>query len=181
MITFDDYVRLRGARLVRLARLLIKDRHLAEDLVQEVLGKAFVRWKKIAATDDPDMYVRRMLVNANISWWRRRSSSEVATGTISDRPDDADPMERAAGRDAAWRLIADLPPKQRATIVLGLIIYGRLTDTSIGKLFLGGIVPGFLMAGALLLTVRSQAMRALDKLRRRLEESPASIEGRLRR
>jgi DNA-directed RNA polymerase specialized sigma24 family protein len=48
VITFDDYVRLRGARLVQVARLLVRDRHLAEDLVQEVLGKAFVRWKKIA-------------------------------------------------------------------------------------------------------------------------------------
>ena len=36
MITFE--------RLVRLARLLVRDRHLAEDLVREVLGKAFTRW-----------------------------------------------------------------------------------------------------------------------------------------
>ena len=168
MITFDDYVRLRGARLVQLARLLIRDRHLAEDLVQEVLSKAFVRWKKISAGGDPDVYVRRMLINGNISWWRRRSSSEIVTGTIADRSDDTDLGDRAAGRDAAWRLIADLPPKQRATIVLRY--YEDLSDEHIAEIL--EISP---------VTVRSQAMRALEKLRRRLETAPASIEGGKRR
>lgn len=37
---------------------------------------------------------------------------------------------------------------------IGLIIYGLLTDTSIGRLFLGGIVPAFLITIALSLTVR---------------------------
>jgi RNA polymerase sigma-70 factor (sigma-E family) len=168
VITFDDYVRLRGARLVQLARLLIRDRHLAEDLVQEVLSKAFVHWKKIAAGGDPDVYVRRMLVNTNISWWRRRSSSEIATGLIGDRADDADLGDRAAGRDAAWRLIADLPPRQRATLVLRY--YEDLSDEHIAEILEISTV-----------TVRSQAMRALEKLRRRLETSPASIEGGQRR
>ena len=161
MITFDDYVRLRGTRLVQLARLLIRDRHLAEDLVQEVLGKAFVRWNKIASTGDPDVYVRRMLVNANISWWRRRSSTEIATGQIADRPDGselaADLGERLAGRDAAWRLIADLPPKQRATIVLRY--YEDLSEAETAELL--GVSVG---------TVKSQTSRALSAMRARVGE-----------
>jgi len=168
VITFDDYVRLRGARLVQVARLLVQDRHLAEDLVQEVLGEAFVRWKKIVAGGDPDVYVRRMLINSNISWWRRRSSSEVVTGTIGDRPDDADLGDLAAGRDAAWRLIADLPARQRATIVLRY--YEDLSDERIAEILEVSTA-----------TVRSQAMRALDKLRLRLSLSPASSEGGHRR
>ncbi|MFD0524309.1 SigE family RNA polymerase sigma factor [Paractinoplanes durhamensis] len=167
-MTFDDYVRLRGARLVQLARLLIRDRHLAEDLVQEVLSKAFVRWKKISAAGDPDMYVRRMLINSNISWWRRRSSSEIVTATIGDRSDDADLGDRTAGQDAAWRLIAELPPRQRATIVLRY--FEDLSDERIAEILEISTV-----------TVRSQAMRALEKLRRQLEQSPASIEGGHRR
>jgi DNA-directed RNA polymerase specialized sigma24 family protein len=50
-------VRLKGERLVRLARLLVRDRHLAEDLVHEVLGKAFTRWGRIVAGGDPDLMV----------------------------------------------------------------------------------------------------------------------------
>ena len=69
---FDDYVRQRGAALVRLGRLLTGDRHQGEDLAQEVLARAFVRWDRIAA-DPPEPYLRRMLVNAAISRWRLRS------------------------------------------------------------------------------------------------------------
>lgn len=36
---------------------------------------------------------------------------------------------------------------------IGLIIYGLLTDTSIGKLFMGGVVPAFILTVALCLTV----------------------------
>ncbi|SMY09820.1 TRAP transporter large permease [Flavimaricola marinus] len=42
---------------------------------------------------------------------------------------------------------------------IGLIVYGLLTDTSIGRLFIGGIVPAFIITVALLLTVRVTAKR----------------------
>lgn len=164
VITFDNYVRLRGARLVALARLLIRDRHLAEDLVQEVLGKAFVRWKKISAAGDPDVYVRRMLINANISWWRRRASQEVVTARIDDRIDHSDLGAATADRDAAWRLIASLPRKQRATIVLRY--YEDLSDEQIAEILEVSTA-----------TVRSQAMRALEKLRRQLAVPSTVTEG----
>lgn len=78
-MTFEEYVSSRGPALVRLARLLTGDEHRAEDLTQEVLSRAYVHWRKIARADRPDVYVRRMLVNANNSWWRRRSSRELST------------------------------------------------------------------------------------------------------
>ncbi len=40
---------------------------------------------------------------------------------------------------------------------IGLIIYGLLTDTSIGKLFIGGIIPAALITLALMLTVSRTA------------------------
>ncbi|MFI5915815.1 SigE family RNA polymerase sigma factor [Dactylosporangium sp. NPDC051541] len=163
MITFDDYVRLRGARLVQLARLLIGDRHLAEDLVQEVLGKAFVRWKRITESGDPDLYLRRMLINTKITWWRRRSSREIVTGTVGDRVDRVDLGAEAADRDSAWRLIADLPPRQRATIALRY--YEDLSDERIAEILQVSTA-----------TVRTQAMRALDKLREQLARTPAHTE-----
>jgi DNA-directed RNA polymerase specialized sigma24 family protein len=82
-VTFEEYVRVRGPALVRLARLLTRDAHLAEDLVQDVLGRAYPRWPGIIRSDDPDLYLRRMLVNANISRWRRRASREVV-GHVPD-------------------------------------------------------------------------------------------------
>jgi tripartite ATP-independent transporter DctM subunit len=44
-----------------------------------------------------------------------------------------------------------LPPS------IGLIIYGLLTNTSIGQLFIGGIIPAFLIAAALMITVHAIA------------------------
>lgn len=42
---------------------------------------------------------------------------------------------------------------------IGLIIYGLLTDTSIGRLFVGGVVPAIIITATLLLTVRWTARR----------------------
>ena len=70
-MTFDEYVLTRGPALVRFARLLTGDEHRAEDLAQEVLARAYVRWRRISGLDRPDLYLRRMLVNAHHSWWRR--------------------------------------------------------------------------------------------------------------
>jgi RNA polymerase sigma-70 factor (sigma-E family) len=167
VVTFDDYVRLRGARLVQLARLLVRDRHLAEDLVQQVLEKAFVRWDKIAKEGDPDMYVRRMLVNANVSWWRRRSSSEIVTGDTVDRPDRTDVGSAVVDRDAVWRLVATLPPRQRAPLVLRY--YEDLDDATIAEILQCSAV-----------TVRTQVLRALATLRQRLTTPPALTRGRYR-
>jgi RNA polymerase sigma-70 factor (sigma-E family) len=156
-VTFDDYVRLRGPALVRLARLIAGDRHLGEDLVQEVLTRAYPRWSRIVAGGAPDVYLRRMLVNAHVSWRRKRSSGEVADDTTRvERAGDADVGAEAADRDALWRLITRLPPKQRVTVVLRF--YEDLDDTAIAEIL--GCSPA---------TVRTHTMRALATLRQHEE------------
>ena len=42
---------------------------------------------------------------------------------------------------------------------IGLIIYGYLADVSVGRLFIGGIVPGLMLCGALMFTVHLIAKR----------------------
>lgn len=153
-VEFDDYVRQRGAALVRLGRLLTGDRHLGEDLAQEVLARAFVRWDRIVA-DPPEPYLRRMLVNAAISRRRLASSHEVAVAEPRDATDPDDVAAEAAERDATWRLIRALPPKQRAAVVLRY--YEDLDDAAIST-----------MLNCSRETVRSQVKRALDTLRSRL-------------
>jgi RNA polymerase sigma-70 factor (sigma-E family) len=162
-VTFDDYVRVRGPALVRLAWLIAGDRHLGEDLVQEVLTKAYPRWRKILSGGQPDVYVRRMLVNAHVSWRRKRSSGEVVDGTERAEPvDRADIGTDAAERDAVWRLIKRLPPKQRVTIVLRF--YEDLDDVVIAEIL--GCSP---------VTVRTHTMRALATLRQQLDATEESL------
>ncbi|MET8203235.1 SigE family RNA polymerase sigma factor [Micromonospora taraxaci] len=153
-MTFEEYVSSRGPALVRLARLLTGDAHRAEDLTQEVLSQAYVQWRRIARADRPDVYVRRMLVNANISWWRRRSSRELVVDSFAERPHRGDLGGEAADRDEMWRLILDLPDRQRAVLVLRY--YEDLDDTTIAQILDCSPV-----------TVRTHAMRALANLRER--------------
>jgi tripartite ATP-independent transporter DctM subunit len=42
---------------------------------------------------------------------------------------------------------------------IGLIIYGLLTGTSIGRLFIGGVIPGIIITAALLFTVKWTSKR----------------------
>ena len=70
---FRAFVISRAASLHRTAYLLCGDWHLADDLVQEALAKAFRHWKRVQRADSPDAYVRRILINeANRRWRARR-------------------------------------------------------------------------------------------------------------
>jgi RNA polymerase sigma-70 factor (sigma-E family) len=150
-VTFEEYALARGAALVRFARLLTGDDHRAEDLVQDVLAAAYVRWRRIGTMDRPDLYVRRMLVNAHHSWWRRRSSTEVAVAAVQDTATRLDQATDAAERDAMWRLVVALPLRQRTVIVLRYYEdYDDLTIAEIMRCSTG--------------TVRTHAKRALATL-----------------
>src|SRR5689334_2149992 len=70
--SFADWVTLRLPDLLRFAHALTGNPHDASDLVQEVLERVGVKWSSIGHGGAPDAYVRRALVNARTSRWRRR-------------------------------------------------------------------------------------------------------------
>jgi DNA-directed RNA polymerase specialized sigma24 family protein len=76
-VTFEEFVAGHGQSLVRLAFVLSGDRHLAEDLTQTALADAYRHWRTVQAVNSPEAYVRRMLVNAHLSWRRRREDYHV--------------------------------------------------------------------------------------------------------
>src|SRR5262245_20475122 len=98
--------------------VLCGDPRLAEDLVADVLDRAFERWRRIETTDQPYAYVRRMVVNEYLSFRRRRRRSapyadlESLSAAV---PDHAAPH---AERDALIQQLSTLPHQQRATLVL---------------------------------------------------------------
>ena len=151
---FDTLVASRGDALLRFAYVLCGDAHLAEDLVQTVLARAYAKWSRVSASERVEPYVKRMIVNEHLSWRRRRSSGEVAVAVPGDVP-RADTAESYADRDAMWRLLATLPRRQRAVLVLRY--YEDLPDAAIAEAL-----------GCTESTVRSYATRALAALR--LEE-----------
>lgn len=152
----DEVVRAHLPGLLRYATVLTGDGHTAADLVQEVLLRAHVRWTRIALLERPDLYLRRMVTNEHLSWRRRwhvrtirPTTDEVLAAHAGTHDDHASGVVE---EDAMWRRLEELPPRQRAVLVLRY--YEGLGDVEIAQVL--GTSPA---------TVRSHASRALATLR----------------
>lgn len=148
---FDEFVVARGPALLRSAYLLTHDTGLAEDLVQDALVRAHRRWDRHPRAEQPEAYVRRIMVNEFVSWRRRKSSGEVP-GPVPEVA-QSDFVGVLAERDLVWRVLAELPRRQRAVLILRY--YEGLNDHEIAPL-----------VGCADRTVRSLAARAFQRLRR---------------
>ena len=147
---FREFMVSRWPELVRLGYALTGDRWLAEDLAQTALADACTVWWRVRRADDPDAYVRRILINASNRRFRRRRPAEQARG-LPEAP-LADPAVLAGQRSDLMTALRALPRRQRAVIVLRY--WADLSDAQVAALL--GCSEG---------TVRSQAWRALAKLR----------------
>jgi RNA polymerase sigma-70 factor (sigma-E family) len=157
-VTFEEFIATRLPDLLRHAAVLTGDRDLAQDVVQEVLARAQVRWRRIADADSPDAYVRRMVLNEYLSWRRSwtvrnvRAVGERLTSIGDARPTGRDHAQDLVDADELWTLLATLPRKQRAVLVLRY--YEQLDDAAIADLL--ECAPA---------TVRSNAFKAFKTLR----------------
>ncbi|SBT51114.1 SigE family RNA polymerase sigma factor [Micromonospora narathiwatensis] len=147
---FDDFVVTRSPRLLRTAFLLTRDWVSAEDLLQTALARAWEAWRRIDG--DPEPYVRRIIVNAYASSWRRRWRGELPTADLPETVVEADPHAGLDDRDRLWRALGRLPRRQRAVLVLRY--FEDLSEVEIA-----GVL------GCSVGTVKSQASRAVAKLR----------------
>jgi RNA polymerase sigma-70 factor (sigma-E family) len=151
--SFEEFVVGRYAALVRSAYLLVGNRADAEDLVQTALSKVVPLWPRIM--DDPERYVRTVLAREAVNRWRRRRWREV---TVTAMPEAAtDPVSdldaRVADRMTLRSALGQLPPRQRAVVVLRFY-----EDLSVAE------VADVLRCSAG--TVKSQTHDALVRLRR---------------
>ncbi|WP_228943442.1 SigE family RNA polymerase sigma factor [Nocardioides sp. Leaf374] len=149
--SFTSYVLARRGALLRTAYLLTGDADDAEDLVQVALVKASGAWRRIE--DDPEPYVRRILVNENVSRWRRRRWREVSTDRLPEVGHD--PVGRHDQALVLRAALQALAPRQRAVVVLRY--FDDLTERQTAELL--GVSVG---------TVKSQARDGLARLREAL-------------
>jgi RNA polymerase sigma-70 factor (sigma-E family) len=148
---YREFVVASSARLGRLARMLSADPHAGEDLLQATLLKTWSSWPRVRKTENPDAYVRRVMVNTAAKGYRRRWRGEVPTDVLPEsiRADDTRTVDdRSMLVDAVRRL----PPRQRAAVVLRYFL--DLSDQDIAD-----------SLGCSVATVRSQISRALVTLR----------------
>jgi RNA polymerase sigma-70 factor (sigma-E family) len=149
---FRDFVLARSPALLGTAYALTGDRGLAEDLLQVALLRTYRHWRRLRHSEHPDAYVRRVMANQRISWWRRRRVAE-ADGPVPDRPgpEGSSPEDR----DELWRALRQLPPRTRAVVVLRY--WEDLSEAEVARVL-----------GCSVGSVKSQASRGLARLRAEL-------------
>ena len=148
---FTEFAHSRWPSLVRLAYGLTGDRGLAEDLAQTTLVNAYASWPRVRKADDPDAYVRRIMLNSFRGGFRKRRVAEE----LSESPPDkfvTDPAGVHDDRASVIAAVATLPPKQREVVLLRFWL--DLTEAQAAATL-----------GCSVGNVKSQTARALAKLR----------------
>jgi RNA polymerase sigma-70 factor (sigma-E family) len=158
---FREFARVRASPLHRSAYLLCGDWHLAHDHVQETLAKAYQHWPRVRQADNPDAYVRRILVNEIRGRWRRRANDPPVTAYAAE-PAAPDATDDIARRDQLRRALLALPLQQRATVVLRYL--EGLTQAETAQAL--GCSEG---------TVKSHSSRALGALRAFLDRTESTL------
>ena len=141
---------------VRLAYLLTGDRALAEDLVQDAFVRLAGRFLDVRHPDGFGHYLRRTVVNLAYSWHRRRRVERAFLEREGASPRTHEAAPDPAERDALWRRLQALTPKQRAAIVLRF--YEDLSEEQTAEAM--GIPRG---------SVKSLVSRGLEALRAQTE------------
>ena len=156
---FVEFAEAARGRLRRTAYLLCGDWEQASDHVQEGLIRVYVAWPRLTRAGREHAYARKAVVSAFLDHTRRRTSSEVPTETDHDVPSGLDVAEAVALRAVLMSALAELPPRQRACVVLRYFDDLSVADTAAVL----GCSEG---------TVKSQTSRALTSLRSTFEGSP---------
>lgn len=163
---FEQFMAARWQPLVRTAYVLTGNQQDAEDVAQTALTNAYSVWPRIRRADDPTLYVHKVLINVYRTTRRRRRVLEVLTSAVPERRGAAvaTAADSLHDRDEIVRALAVLPPKQRAVIVLRYL--EDLTEAQTAAVL--GCSAG---------TVKSQASKALAKLRTHHMPVPAAPAG----
>ncbi|MEU6064671.1 SigE family RNA polymerase sigma factor [Streptomyces sp. NPDC047082] len=155
---FRTWVSEHRTRLRTTAFLLCGDWYLADDLVQDALGRLYSKWGRVVASGDPRAYVRRILCNLHTDYRRRPARREVSEADVATL--DAHPHATMEERDDdVIAALLTVPAGQRTVLVLRFF-----EDLSVEQ------------TAALLRTsrgnVKSQTSRGLDALRSALRTRP---------
>jgi RNA polymerase sigma-70 factor (sigma-E family) len=149
-LQFREFFAGEYGRLRRLGFLLTGDWTQAEELAQDALVRVYWVWPRVRRFRHPGAYARRVLVNRHRSLLRRA----VTEARHAVRTHTREAYLPDLGEDAMvlWAAIRDLPPRQRAVLVLRF--YEGLTEAEVARLLR---LP--------LGTVKSLAHRGLAQLR----------------
>ncbi|HEU5474051.1 MAG TPA: SigE family RNA polymerase sigma factor [Actinophytocola sp.] len=140
--------------LRRTAFLFCGDWHLAEDLMQAALVKIYRSWSRVQKRESLTNYARTVLLRTWLDERRRPfRRSELSGAELPDVPEPAgDPAVRVWAKELVHRALLELPPGQRAVLVLRYFDDLSVAETARVMRCAEG-------------TVKSQSARGLDALR----------------
>jgi RNA polymerase sigma factor (sigma-70 family) len=155
LLEFEAFFLEHHESLFRALWLVTRNRHDAEEVMQDAFLRLLERWPAVQAAANPEGYLYRTAMNVVRS--RLRRAAVALRKAVGHLPPD-DQMAEVEARDAVVRALAPLPSRQRAAVVLTHVL--GLTSEQAGEAL--GIRP---------VTVRVLAARGLARLREALHEN----------
>lgn len=124
--TFEQLIAQNETKIINLIHSMTGDYHLAQDLAQETLVKAFKSRHSFNGQSKFSTWLYRIAVNATIDYQRKSSirkespaevvESNCPAGNVASDPDQA--CQKKAIKDILFQAVAKLPEQQREVFVL---------------------------------------------------------------
>jgi len=133
--TFEAFFEDQHAALFGALYLITRDRHEAEEIMQDAFLRMWERWDKVSSLADPVGYLYRTAMNLFRKRWRRASVALKHRARFAPRDDEISQIEM---RVAVVHAMASLSPRQRAAIVLTDLLSYSSEEAGV----MLGIAPG---------------------------------------
>ena len=153
MVEPSDFCRELHPRLVGALALHCGDRDVAQELAQETLARVWERWSTVRDHPAPDAWAYRVAFNLAASRFRRGAAERRARARLGPPDAHVADVDDALAVRAA---VAELPPRQRAALVLRY--FADLSVERTAEVL--GCAPG---------TVKSLTSQAIATLRDRFD------------
>lgn len=150
---FEDFYVKEYSAVVGLAYALSGSRSGAEDLAQEAFLAAYSNWDRIAGYEQPGAWVRRVVANRSVSYFRRRraEAKALARAALGYRPELPD---LGTSDPDFWNAVRSLPRRQSQVVALFYLEDLPIADVADTLDMSPGTVKRHLHNGRLALTRR---------------------------
>lgn len=150
---FEGFYRAEVDRVYRALVVTLGDRDLAREATDEAMARAYARWRKVSAHDNPGGWVFRVGLNWATSWWRKvRRERPLFTDADAGHAWSAAPDPVGV---AAFAALQAQPRAFRAVVVCRVLLGLSTVETATVL----GVAEG---------TVKSRLARALAGMRETL-------------
>jgi len=150
--SFDEFFAAESETLYRRMRIVTRDHHEAEEVVQDAFLAMYERWDRIGTIADPVGYLYRTAFNV----WKKRSRRTLrAIRQVFAPAPGTDDFDAVDARTVVGEALGYLSPRQRAAVVLTDLV--GLTSEEAGEIL-----------GVRAVTARVLASQARAALRERL-------------